>query len=720
MSQEELVAAKKEQASQSVLAFDAQEEAATNAALAELSTGGLSSNGVATSQKPGITVALFDPSAIDDPNQEFSIQAPVDATGFTPQVSLTGAGLSAVSESLGGGSPVALSAAPVSDELLGLVGEILSAAQRAPEDSSGNAPPPPVLASAPLSISLYRADGTPLKNVQLDKPITLTLKGSAPDNVSCAFFNTSINEWSTEGVRRVYPDPSSTALVCETMHLSIFGGIAGAFNDIAQTLVCSNIKALMTVEIWMNIVREPSWALETGGIALWSALGLSALAIIVSVTWDIREHREVSFLVDEHGKNVKDLPPQEKFKVMAHLHRSKTESSLGQKDEEEEEEEEKKHKMRKCLMCMPCIVCCGFLFYIIKAMWQTLLKLAVKTLKMPNSVHTLLLSLPDAPEHFTKMCVKHSVSAKVGIDRQSMNSSKAYGKGESEEHAEMVNQHFQDDMVHFLETAFVGRMMLMVVAMHPWMLIFQFSAFVSHTARVVLAIAEMFGATAMGALFYQTAGGALSKLKPPPEECKPRSGLLTEILQAATVATVTCFAADFFVAFLALVRFADYEALEKLPEDERKEHLRHIDNRIRLFWVLSVGYILGCIGIIMAFLANVTEVDAGKWLIASGICLLEDFIIIPLALGLIISLIATLFACCSPKLKKVREEGRSNKYASRDLEQARDEHVLKVKPESELREVATPTSPHLDLRTLYIPQDDYDRDVPQNGLSCTC
>eukprot|EP00929_Paragymnodinium_shiwhaense_P093776 TRINITY_DN5403_c0_g2_i2.p1 TRINITY_DN5403_c0_g2~~TRINITY_DN5403_c0_g2_i2.p1 ORF type:complete len:271 (+),score=62.47 TRINITY_DN5403_c0_g2_i2:121-933(+) len=229
----------------------------------------------------------------------------------------------------------------------------------------------------------------------------------------------------------------------------------------------------------------------------------------------------------------------------------------------------------------------------------------------------------------------------------------------------------------FIESSWVYKVFVMMIAVHPWMVVMEFSAYVSHSARLALVVAEVLGSTAMGALFYSVEGGALSKDSDP--SCKPpEDDLWLDIVNAATVATVTCALSDFIIAFFAMILVvnpnADKQEMLAIEVVHREFLLRM---RRRAFWVLVTLYIAFCVLIDMTFLANVTEKDAIAWRTSSAICLTEDFIIVPLVIGFLMATIAMICIRCR---RRANEEDEAEQEHKNVLEEQRQEKADKEEP----------------------------------------
>mmetsp|Transcript_50304 Transcript_50304/g.90305 ORF Transcript_50304/g.90305 Transcript_50304/m.90305 type:complete len:1674 (-) Transcript_50304:291-5312(-) len=655
-SDEELVKFMQEEAAIAVDAKDAEEKAAVQAFLAAVVNGRITESAVRSTES--MTCAVMSAETIAASGGVLDISAPADATGFSPKVAVTAGTLSALGDN---GTPVALTASAIDDDLQAIMENVLSKGQEG-ENSEAT----PTLATRPLSVSLFTLQGDPMK-AQLAEPILLTLAPLAPPNVSCAFWDTEKQAWSSEGVERVinetYNSDEDQPLVCATMHLSIFAGIVGIFEDIIQTIVCSNLGAVFQGESLKNIFITSDWASEPAAITLWVFSAVCFLVCMYAIRWDYLEAQEAAQLLAAQ----RELSPRERFMLEA-----KKKKEAEEKEIEDLEEDEEKPGFEAKLQNPVILAVTRFCIDILSASWQALMKVTVKALRLPNSVHTLLLSLPDAPEQFVKMCARRGHAKNIGVHQDSLkkmvedfdvddveaSASKADGDDGT---TAMIRDGYVDALDTFLDTWWLGRAMQMIVATHPWMIIVEYSSYVSHSARVVLCVAEILGSVMVNAVFFQVTGGALSRHLPQADDCQPRPGILTEIIQSFTVATVGCLFADFFVAFLASVRFVDFEGIEALPALERAQRLQDMKYRIGFFWVLSIIYLVFCMTILMSFLANVTVDDATDWLIASAMSVTEDFIIIPVAFGFSLAIIASVFLRYSHKVGELKDKVKTMK-----------------------------------------------------------
>eukprot|EP00929_Paragymnodinium_shiwhaense_P024906 TRINITY_DN15196_c0_g1_i4.p1 TRINITY_DN15196_c0_g1~~TRINITY_DN15196_c0_g1_i4.p1 ORF type:complete len:356 (+),score=73.86 TRINITY_DN15196_c0_g1_i4:157-1224(+) len=209
----------------------------------------------------------------------------------------------------------------------------------------------------------------------------------------------------------------------------------------------------------------------------------------------------------------------------------------------------------------------------------------------------------------------------------------------------------------FMKSSWTYKFCAMILAMHPWTTVVEFSPYVSHTARMLLAISEIVGASATNALFFQATGGVLSRASDP--TCNPPTGDWgLELANQLAVATVSVCCADFVIAMLAMLLHWDptHEDKKELLPIELVEREILASSKRSLFWVLVPTYIILCVLVDLTFLANVSAADTKKWLTATAICLFEDFIVVPLALGFVLATLAALITRCRQRRQQEADD----------------------------------------------------------------
>jgi hypothetical protein len=75
-------------------------------------------------------------------------------------------------------------------------------------------------------------------------------------------------------------------------------------------------------------------------------------------------------------------------------------------------------------------------------------------------------------------------------------------------------------------------------------------------------------------------------------------------------------------------------AYEGSPDWHRQ--LRVWRQRDRAIYVVSFVYVVFAANYIFLFFANVSPADHINWLLSAGICVLQDFVVLPVAVGLVI------------------------------------------------------------------------------------
>lgn len=346
--------------------------------------------------------------------------------------------------------------------------------------------------STPLSITLYGPDGNELNAVQLPEPILLTLRANATEDDQCVFWEPTSSMWSTEGITRVHDGSSN--LVCATNHLSLFGSIVKAF---VRTLVCSNIRAIFSLEGLENLVRSPSWTIRAPAMTLWGTLLLFACVLFRAGVADVISHETT-------------LTAEEAHHHALHKGRSQQQNSS-----------------------------------VISTIW--------------NTGWQLNAFLGFCSTMARKFCSKESVSglgrvpiqmqldiiirSRVGIGRQSLQ------KAGSIE----MKRSGQNAVQNFRKSSFVAQAASLFKAKQPFLAAMRPNFELSHAARVAVLLTMLLGSSAASALFFATAGGAAGS--DDPEECQSTQSLQEELVESCTIGILSgLFSGLPALAFLAVPR----------------------------------------------------------------------------------------------------------------------------------------------------------------------
>eukprot|EP00930_Biecheleria_cincta_P035597 TRINITY_DN2447_c0_g1_i1.p1 TRINITY_DN2447_c0_g1~~TRINITY_DN2447_c0_g1_i1.p1 ORF type:complete len:730 (+),score=115.38 TRINITY_DN2447_c0_g1_i1:622-2811(+) len=206
------------------------------------------------------------------------------ARAFVPKIAIP---LSAM-EALGlGGAPIALVAASMSESNMEKFMQAATAQQSLAEETGG-APqkPAPVLASPPLSLSLFDENGKPLPVQFLPEPLHFTIAPNATDEMACVFWNETLNTWDNSGVTKVEHDGPD--LICATTHLSIFAAVTGFFAEVGRAIECSNGVFLFSQASADNI-SNTHWARSGPAGLFWALIFISIALVLIVAYFDYQE-----------------------------------------------------------------------------------------------------------------------------------------------------------------------------------------------------------------------------------------------------------------------------------------------------------------------------------------------------------------------------------------------------------------------------------------------
>eukprot|EP00930_Biecheleria_cincta_P024348 TRINITY_DN1743_c0_g1_i1.p1 TRINITY_DN1743_c0_g1~~TRINITY_DN1743_c0_g1_i1.p1 ORF type:complete len:1562 (-),score=246.62 TRINITY_DN1743_c0_g1_i1:96-4781(-) len=215
-----------------------------------------------TSDGSELTVALL---TAEDGLDSFEITVG-DASGSVkiPKVVL---------EQLGGGI-AAMTAGPLSQSTAQLLAETASM---------------PTMAAAPMSVSLFDANGTAL-STDLAKPIEITLQGDTNASAACVYWDRDAGLWSSRGVQRVFlPAGSSKSIVCSTSHLSIFAAVQrDAVSVVQQTFECKAESFSFSFAHLESLGSNSSWWRQVPASMLGGATLACMVAALLAVHMEFR------------------------------------------------------------------------------------------------------------------------------------------------------------------------------------------------------------------------------------------------------------------------------------------------------------------------------------------------------------------------------------------------------------------------------------------------
>lgn len=573
---------------------------------------------VTTNAGSEVTVALLTFVAAANQGQpQIDVVAVTSDGSFAPKVAVPLRVLDQLSG--GGAAPVAISVSKIGGQAASDIEAVglAKAAEYARDNNLTAEERGPSLLGQPFSITVYDSNGQPLEGLQLSEPMTLTISEEANSSVACAFFNTTTYRWSTKGVRRVASTNVSSdtlqPLVCETDHLSIFGGVlnvpevdrqdyqvinfeqsniggGGSSSEdgdgvadgpvdqvgkVVETIIkCTRAAGIFSAE-GMEALGKGSWSSSSSAIALWATLMLLFFSVVAAFARDLTRNQT---------------------RWMGQL------MSVTYPDQQEEEEDD---------------------------------------VDEPKE---------DRAKSFSKACVMYLHSLQAGVDRQSLEIALAVRTVGSKEGQELkkgksplyvaamkladavnVSEGLGRATNLFLEANWLARMLLLFPAVHRALSAGHASLVISRTSRVVLIFTKILLSCGLAALFFQgSARGNDSEAT-----CIEGGGLgLTVVLGFAAA-----FVGDFVLYGLNSLRKQNFKSARSNVGLQLKVKEWRVRNA--LFWAIVVLVLVISTYIIMVFFATVTQADSDTWAAAALVVILEEFFFGPFLVSAGFALLAT-------------------------------------------------------------------------------
>eukprot|EP00930_Biecheleria_cincta_P066669 TRINITY_DN5289_c0_g1_i1.p1 TRINITY_DN5289_c0_g1~~TRINITY_DN5289_c0_g1_i1.p1 ORF type:complete len:1030 (+),score=117.64 TRINITY_DN5289_c0_g1_i1:1-3090(+) len=636
------VAAAKAAANEAVNAMEALMRKCVVAVLPNIDRGRLEEGAVVQSViAPGgqiITVAVMSVHGAAANGGRLSVPITNDGGGFAPSTEIT----ASVLESISAGGPVAMAAGVMSNEQVNTL-------MAATGDDA-----PIVSGAPPLALSFFDSESRPLSVQHLSEPILIKVSGDASENVECMFWNTSLGNWSGEGLSR--QDGKGSELVCSTTHLSLFAGIV---KKIGQTLLCSNADSLFSHAAWTNISKV-GWYATGASASMWATIFSLVLLLFYTILLDYRDSKRYEHF-GNRGSHRRTRLRDSRF--------------VGSFSSDAPEA-----KDGCCLSCT-------------KSLATTAMELGLMFLEAGvgrfKGFIDAILSAPQAPRKIVETSVDETQSFQLGMNAESvaairkfcgdrashddatalLRTHKVYCLGKEVAVKKNVQHNGDLAMQTFLGMNFGYRFLSLCAALNPLVQISSLSLFESHLFRAWLFCVRLAGASAANAVFYDMSALPKDMTQELQEKCAQEDsyGWVGNLV----VGVVSTLASDGVMFFLMGVRGKPYPELDAFDGDPmtfRKMQQRIAAAQIRgwMFWMVSLGYAGTCLYAILAFNASVSEHDQAQWLLA---CLwtLCDLLVLECVFGaLLMTTLCGLALCYSSDIRNsVRlSRGFSQVYAT--------------------------------------------------------
>jgi hypothetical protein len=195
------------------------------------------------------------------------------------------------------------------------------------------------------------------------------------------------------------------------------------------------------------------------------------------------------------------------------------------------------------------------------------------------------------------------------------------------------------------------------------------SIFTTSSMRALFLLCRVLGSLSMVTVFFSAMGGAASKRNKP--VCEQEQDFWGKVGRVLAIATASMIISGLPLSLLATLHS---RSLKKFPFEgcpEWQRQLRAWRCQDRIIWVIGLAYCGFAINFLMLFFANVADEDQADWITSAAICILEDFIVIPLLLAFLYPFFALLFLCVLKTKRKTTRKDllagiRSADSAARD------------------------------------------------------
>lgn len=138
-------------------------------------------------------------------------------------------------------------------------------------------------------------------------------------------------------------------------------------------------------------------------------------------------------------------------------------------------------------------------------------------------------------------------------------------------------------------------------------------------------------------LFFQASGGALMKESDPRCKLEGPWENFGRTLVITLISQIVAFVPAFIVHQLGKRRFTIVHSIEA-----RQSRLKRWRCQDVALWVVSLAYLIFCFIFVIAFLANVSQEDGGRWLISLCTSLIISNIVVPSCFALLGTLLSTI------------------------------------------------------------------------------
>lgn len=479
-----------------------------------------------------------------------------------------------------------------------------------------------VLATAPISLTAYSSDGEVRREVQrLSEPIRLTL---APNRTGrCAFWDEARGSWSAAGMTQV--DHSGPELICETTHLTIFAAIIG---ELLAIFECSNARVL-SMETLERMTSDPfEWLTRPASLLIWAMLGISVIVMFVAKAKDRRMRARLGwdddlFLTNHEAFDVdKHKKPETLFhKIVVARQFLAAPSEIGE------------YIAGECA----------------RQATASSRGICADDLKLLVTIHEV-----DHIAHKHAGCSQSvlSVHGKESTPSLQLQSNKRFRDVVVEQGAALsyeTHKVIENFVVHW---GGGRRIVMLFLALHPWLQLTRFHLEISGASRALLIIAHLFGAMAMSAMFFENTGKGTS-VDSDAASCGTE-GWRHALVRSVLVGFISTFVSILPVLVLKVSQRRRFQhSLDWDAKTQRRKRCCWLCGDIVL-WIFGTSYILFCVVFLLAFVSSVNRDTELTFFTSATTSFVKEILISPFVTTTIYILIAMVYL-----LQRSREAGVS-------------------------------------------------------------
>jgi len=518
------------------------------------------------------------------------------------------------------------------------------------------------LGGPPISIRLISA--TSLEDAALSdnlpENIEFELAAKTPDVMQCGFWDEEAGGgWSSRGLSTRL-DADGT-LICSTSHLTIFAAI---FYELVRVVECSNVHVFS--DSGFENVGRGVWAYQAPALLLWVVLLAQLVLLIWAMCFDCRVYRrsrwrDIDFLT---SNTAFDRDDSCSAWICEQITRYLPEESGDSKAEQAVDTGGFARQRSRPLTPLkrPPRGCCGRLGalvesvsltithdcafyqvarnekiapydlrdYIVGGMSEELVEPSAKTPKPCNCG-------ARSCQECTRRNIQQQGESPVGQHLMALE--RTMGQTANAV-AAAIHSGYPSTVERLWTTSgFCRRLWDMFAALHPWVLMGQFSITIGASTRVVLLSAKVCGALMLSALFFDATGSATSIRSP--SDCDMHN-VWAMFFRNAIIGILSSLLSLIPLLFILLCSNRRFVYRDQWDDRAKRGYIWCWRVQDAFMILVSMSYCGCCVAYVMAFLASIRTGAGHEWITSAIFVLLREFLLTPMALAALYATVATI------------------------------------------------------------------------------